>query len=468
MTVGGTGRPAIAPGSWGIVRTSRTDRGWLARTRVRRLDGSYGEVTRTAASEAAAQEAVASAAAEQARGAIGSSSLSPRSTFTALVDDWAAAERQAERIRPQTLQEQLRLACNELVPRLGNVTIREFTVPVCETAYRSMLEPRRVKDRNGREHGEPRVMAPLARNAMSVLRKILDRAVTLGLRTENPCAPVRLKRKARPQIRALDTDGMQLIRQAVSNYLDREDRMGPRMKHLELALDIMIGTGARIGEALAIRALEDIDLFATPLVIHLRGTIVDYQGACAVRQSFPKTSTSIRSVTAPRWLDAAIRSWLSDPAHADWDLLLQTRTGRPVSPDRIQSNLRAVRAWAGLPEWVVPHVMRKSAATVITAEHGTDHGMWLLGHADTRVLEAHYDKRGTVPYSITQALEPFGPAGISPQQAAAKHAPTQELLDGALEGAAAAMGIAVSELPQTIRDRVEHAVRTRNRDRATQ
>jgi hypothetical protein len=113
------------------------------------------------------------------------------------------------------------------------------------------------------------------------------------------------------------------------------------------------------------------------------------------------------------WLDRKIRSWLADPAHAENVLLFETRSGRPVSPDRVQANLRTVRAWAGLPDWIVSHVMRKSVATAVTGEHGTDQGMYLMGHADTRVLEGHYDKRSTIPYSITQVLEAFDPDAVA-------------------------------------------------------
>jgi integrase len=182
------------------------------------------------------------------------------------------------------------------VPRLGKIAIRELTVPLCEQAYRDMLVPRRARDRSGNEYGEPREMTPAARNALGVMKKVLDRAVILGLRLDNPAAPVRPKKRSKKEIQALHPADLQKVRKAVTSYLNRPDRSGPTMKYLEFALDVMSGTGARIGEALAIRAVEDIDLLSEPLTVHLRGTIVDYRGSAAVRQELPKTDTSVRSI----------------------------------------------------------------------------------------------------------------------------------------------------------------------------
>ncbi len=68
----------------------------------------------------------------------------------------------------------------------------------------------------------------------------------------------------------------------------------------------MAGTGDRIGEALAIRMVDDIDLTTSPLTIRVRGTIVDLPGRGVFRQDFPKTEKSNRDTQVPRWLDEKI------------------------------------------------------------------------------------------------------------------------------------------------------------------
>ncbi len=173
----------------------------------------------------------------------------------------------------------------------------------------------------------------------------------------------------------------------------------------------------------------------------------------------------------PTWLDTKIRAWLSMPEHADNHLLFETRTGRPVSPDRVQANLRTVRAWANLPEWIVSHVMRKSVATADTDEHGTDHGMYLMGHADLRPLEGHYDKRRTVGYDVTRTLEAFDPsrAGAPPSppadpadvvdaEVAARIMDAEREAEAVLAGMAAAMGTTAADLPTEIRVGVRSSI----------
>lgn len=457
----------LAPGSWGAIRCTETASGWRARVRVRRLDGQYEDIRRTGTTRARARESALDAA-EVAAGVTSAGTLTRDSTLRALAEDWRQWASAYGELRPQTLQEQYRTLNQDVLPRIGNVTIAEMTVPIVEGFYQSLLEPRRTRDRMGREYGEPRVMAPAARNALGVLRKVLDRAVILGLRSDNPATAVKPRRRAKKEIHALDASGLQAVRHAVTSYVNRDNRSGPTMKYLEFALDLMSGTGMRIGEALALRSVDDIDLLASPLIVHVTGTIVDYKGASAVRQDLPKTDTSTRSIQVPVWLDAKIRAWMSRPEHADNTLLIETRTGRPVSPDRVQKNLRTVRAWAGLPEWIVSHVMRKSVATAVTDEHGTDHGMYIMGHADLRPLEGHYDKRRTVGYDVTKTLETFDPDRARPQPVPAASVVDPEVFeavaaaeaeaDAVLVGMAAAMGTTLDQLPDNVRVGVRASV----------
>ncbi len=313
--------------------------------------------------------------------------LSGRSTVAALIENWYQQELLIQRIRPQTLHEHYRNARSVIVPTLGGVLIGEVTVPMCESAYAQWLLPRRAMNSAGEEFGDPRVMGPRARNAMIALRLVMARAVSIGLRTDNPAERVQLRKRQRKAIHALDASHVQQVLTAVDAYNLRPERNGPPQKYLSFALALMAGTGARIGEVLALRSVEDIDLMSSPAIVHISGTIVDLKGAGSIRQEFPKTDKGKRSVQVPIWLDEKIRSWLAEPARADMELLFETTAGRPVSPDRLQKNLRTVRDWANLPEWLVSHVMRKSVATAITAAHGTDQGMWVMGHADTRVRD---------------------------------------------------------------------------------
>ncbi|MEK6312062.1 MAG: tyrosine-type recombinase/integrase [Curtobacterium sp.] len=473
-----TGRSKIAPGSWGEISYSEGEYGVDARARVRRVDGSYVKLRRRGKTRSAARTALIAAANEAASKYGSVAGLTAESTVAALIEEWHEHERQQAQLRPQSLAKQYWSATQVLAPVLGRVSIGELTVPICEQAYRAMLEPRRPRNSRGVEYGEPRSMESNARSALWVLRKIVRRAVTLGLRPDNPADAVRPRRQKPREVHALAEDGVQHLRAAVQRYNARDDRSGPPLQYLEFALDVMVGTGTRIGEALALRAVEDVDLTTSPLTVRVRGTLVDLPGTGTFRQGFPKTEKSERDIQVPKWLDDRIRQWLADPVHADQHLLFQTRTGNVVSMANLRRSLRKVRAWAELPDWVIPHVLRKSVATRVTGEHGTDDGMRIMGQSDIRTLEKHYDKRGTVHYGVTSALEGFGagsadldreltallgaqtghPTDVVAPDVTARITDAEREADAVLGGMAAAMGVTPDALPPEIRIGVRASV----------
>lgn len=63
----------------------------------------------------------------------------------------------------------------------------------------------------------------------------------------------------------------------------------------------------------------------------------------------------------------------------------------------------ALRAEAGMPEWLTPHVLRASAASHCET---TEEACRLLGHSDPQTTEAHYrDPRVAGDGSLPQSLE---------------------------------------------------------------
>ncbi|MGI9016974.1 MAG: hypothetical protein ACR2HR_07715 [Euzebya sp.] len=67
----------------------------------------------------------------------------------------------------------------------------------------------------------------------------------------------------------------------------------------------MLGTSARIGEALAIRR-RDVDVTSAPPTIRIAGTLIDRKGMPTVRQDHPKTSRSRRIVALPTFASEAV------------------------------------------------------------------------------------------------------------------------------------------------------------------
>ena len=84
-----------------------------------------------------------------------------------------------------------------------------------------------------------------------------------------------------------------------------------------------------------------------------------------------------------------------------------TATGNWVSPANVRRSWRAARGDEF--EWVKPHTLRKTVATLVKETYGVEAAQMQLGHANTRVTEAHYIQRVTVAPDMTSALDSFAP-----------------------------------------------------------
>jgi integrase len=148
----------------------------------------------------------------------------------------------------------------------------------------------------------------------------------------------------------------------------------------------MLGTSARLGEALAIRRC-DIDLAAEQPTFMITGTIVFVRGKGHLRQPLPKHSKYWRTVTVPSFTAAALRERLASTGElASEQTVFHTKQGTPLSPANVRRLWRSIRdASAGLlPDGidlaqVVPHTLRKTVATTLDEVAGTDLAAELLG-----------------------------------------------------------------------------------------
>jgi integrase len=134
-----------------------------------------------------------------------------------------------------------------------------------------------------------------------------------------------------------------------------------RRKDLPDLVRFLLGTGVRIGEALAVR-WDDVDLDRATVTISQTVVRVPGQGLLAKK---PKTRAGVRVLRLPGWLV---------------DVLAARSTGRdgsePVFPDalggyrdrnNVERDFRTVREGTEF-EWVVPHTYRKTVATVMDAQ----------------------------------------------------------------------------------------------------
>jgi integrase len=195
------------------------------------------------------------------------------------------------------------------------------------------------------------------------------------------------------------------IRAVIARWESGIDHVsGPKPDgQLGAIVEIMLGTSARIGEALAIRRC-DVDVSGSTPTIRIAGTIVSRNGEVTFRQDHPKTAKSRRIVALPSFTAEAVRRRLAvtqdhDPA----SLLFQSRAGTPLSTTNVRRQMRQVLERGGIVG-ITPHMFRRTAATAINDSASVELAAELLGHTDTKITIQHYIQRRELVNPATAEL----------------------------------------------------------------
>lgn len=140
-----------------------------------------------------------------------------------------------------------------------------------------------------------------------------------------------------------------------------------------VVLEILLGTGMRVGELASIR-LEDIDLIERVIIILGKGS--------RQRRVFLPDDETARLVAAYHTVTIGQRK-----AH---DHFIMTAQGGPASTQHIRNLVREVATEAGLSRRITPHMLRHTAATRLL-ENGVDlrFVQRLLGHQSVSTTELY-------------------------------------------------------------------------------
>lgn len=191
-------------------------------------------------------------------------------------------------------------------------------------------------------------------------------------------------------------------------------------RHMDLPdlVRFLLGTGARIGEAVAVR-WEDIDLDRGTVAICR--TVVRVTGHGLVAKK-PKTRAGVRALSLPGWLV---------------DMLLRRQAGSaastgPVFPDalggyrdrnNVERAFRAVRAGTEF-EWVVPHTYRKTVATLMDARGLSARTIAdQLGHSRISMTQDVYMGRRVVDAAAAAALDELSATDVGPPEPTGREPP---------------------------------------------
>ncbi|MFI7067060.1 helix-turn-helix domain-containing protein [Kribbella sp. NPDC050124] len=301
-------RPPLPIGTWGKIstRVEKTDvKGkpvtYLAKARIRDHDGYVRPVTAVGGTKTAAERNLLQKLQDRAR-TNQSGQLTAMHKINHLLDLW---EKRFEGMvadgtrSPTSLDTYRRSLKNHIRPALGELRIGEANTPRIDTILT------KIKTRAG---------APTAKTCRAILSGAMSLAVRYGAISVNPVREVdAIEAKPKNPPRALTAEEVTLLRKSLA-----ADERAVQSDLPDL-VTFMLGTGVRIGEALAV-LWHQVELEAG--TVEITHTIARIPGEGLLRKT-TKSRAGERVLSLPRWAVSMLRARhaagirLDDPIFGD-------------------------------------------------------------------------------------------------------------------------------------------------------
>lgn len=366
------GRPATPLGTHGEVTGPKITKSGKYRyyTLLRLYNGKSVQVQATARSKTAARRLLEENCQTRLGGTDGES-LNVTSTLARLLGEWLPRHDVSESTKT-TYSKCIRL---HIKPALGGVRLNELDTFKIQV-FLDTLTP------------------GTAKTARAILGAAIGLAVRWGVMSVNPVRDTSLPRARKNEVRTLTDEEMDAYRARLVEWCGGNKRGPGRGEGLVEIMDVVRGSGMRIGEVLALR-WQDVDLEAGTATV--AGTADDKGG----RSDFPKTEKSRRTIPlAPVALEALRRQRLKPYVEYTGEPVFPTRTGGYRTVNNTETRLRKARGDMDIR----PHDFRKTVATRIEARYGLLAASRYLGHASTTVTEQAYLGRPAVVENYTDAF----------------------------------------------------------------
>lgn len=385
-------RPPLPIGTWGDIAVTReaTNR-WRASARYRGQDGRTRTYSRRRATRGEARRALIDHLSSQRDTTMGGT-ISRASTVTVLADQWlttwlANGSRTSGTVR--TYRSQLK----KITARLGEVRIGEVTTGLLDAIVQGVR----------RDSGDE-----TARQVRVLLVQIFSEAVRLDALSANPATHTRTVTVRRPQVRTMTAAEVRRLRTAAASW-EGAPRVSTRpwaRFPIAASIDLMLGTGVRVGEMLGLRWDEDVDLGPTP-TIRVAGTVARDEDGRTVRQPAPKSESSERVLYLPRFAVASLTAHRVAAPLSECGAVFPSSTGTWMDADNYRARFREVRAIAGLG-WVTPHTIRATVATQVYRAGDLATASSQLGHSEVGVTSRHYvERENRGPAEVVGLLDDF-------------------------------------------------------------
>lgn len=384
-----TGRPRTPIGTYGSVHVRRADRNrYIARTRYRDADGRLRDVTATGRSRSAATaELKARLTRRPGYGNGGVVGLS--SPFSDLAELWLIEldGRDISEGTKENYRDDLRL---HVRPFFEGYTLGEITTGRVEVFLKQQAA----------------VSYSRAKHTRTLLNQLFGYALRHDALGRNPVEGTSPLRRPKGTPQALTIEQIAAIRRAAASWRTGPDVKGPKPDgQVRDVIEVLLGTGMRPGEVLALRPVDLSDT-KTGMLAHARGTVVSRKGAGTFRQDRAKTGASMRTIPVPEFVAQVLRGRLKqmDESMAEMTIF-RNRSGGPLALHNVRRTFREFLVLADLADsGITPRWYRRTGATVLARGLGAEAAAAHLGHTSTAITEGHY-------------IEPdksidFGPAAV--------------------------------------------------------
>jgi len=382
----GRGRPPTSLGTWGKIQTTQVREGaYRARTRIRDKDGVSREVTATGTTIAAAERALREKLVDRATPT--QQAITTDTTIAALATLWLKYLRDEDRIESTTINEYERVLTKVVIPELGGLRLREVTT--------SRLDQFLVRLRA--------TSASRQRKTKVVMGAMLGMAVRHDALAVNPVQQTSRIHRDKSVTRSLTLEDLDTVRRALRAWTGKQ-RPGPEASSdMADIIDLMLATGARIGEILALR-WADVALEATRANLTINGTIKTEPGKGTYRKPSPKSNASVRTVVLPDFAVAVLRRRQGTTRENPNDAVFPTRNGTWQQVNNVERRWRQVRKDTGL-DWVTPHTFRKTVATLISERVDAETASQQLGHSSPAITREFYISKPAIAADVAHVLE---------------------------------------------------------------
>jgi integrase len=384
-------RPEMPVGTWGNIRTEKLGPArFCARARFRDYDGKTRDIEATDVTGPAAVRALRVKLRE--RTTPNDDEITRETRISTLGELWIEEITAEERITPQTIDRYQANLRTGILPALGSLRIREATVGRLDRVLRGIAK----------DHPST------ARGAKVVLGQMFAMAVRHGAIPTNPVRDTSRLRKVKRTVVTLTDEHLQAVRHAIRDWQRPiPGKPGPRHTgDLADIVDLMLATGARIGEILALR-WEDLDLAAPRPTLTICGTLVFVKGKGFFRQPWTKSEAGYRTIVLPRFAVGMLLARKLVAADDPYDAIFASRRGTWLSPNNVRRQWRQARTDANLA-WVTPHTFRKTVATLIKEEADTTSAAAQLGHSSEDVTKTYYIAKPALAPDVSEILEQLG------------------------------------------------------------